>query len=107
MFGIRALINLGLLLLMFSCTVTNNLYVNDPVPAQDKEANFYIGIGTGVRADIDSVNKSGDITFSDDLTMAPNLYFGGQVNVLDQLDLRFTLHLPYIIGGIGLRAGPQ
>ncbi len=107
MFKIRTLINLGILLQMFSCAVTNSLYVNDPVPVQDGGVALYVGIGTGVRADIESVDQDGNINFSDDITMAPNLYFGGQVNLVDKLDLRFTLHLPYLIGGFGLRAGPQ
>lgn len=107
MYGIRTSISLGLLLVVFSCAVTNNLYVNDPVSVQDEGANIYIGIGTGVRAEIDSVDQNGNISFSNDLTMAPNIYFGGQFNLVNNLDLRFTLHLPYLIGGFGLRAGPQ
>jgi hypothetical protein len=104
MFKIRNLINLGLLLLMFSCAVTNSLYVNDPVP---EGANLYVGIGTGVRAGIESVDQDGNINFSDDIDMAPNVYAGGQLNLVDKLDLRLAIHLPYLIGGFGLRAGPQ
>jgi len=74
MLKIRNLINLGTLLLMFSCAVTNSLYVNDPVPVQDVGPNFYVGIGTGVRAGIESVDQDGNINFSDDITMAPNVY---------------------------------
>ena len=107
MLRIRTFINLSLLLLLSSCAVTNNLYVNDPVSVEDDGANFYLGIGTGIRADIDSVDQDGNIIFSDDIIMAPSLCFGGQINLVDKLDLRFVAHLPYIVGGFGLRAGPQ
>ena len=107
MFAIRDLINLGFVLLMFSCTVTNNLYVNDPVPTIKGEGQVYLGIGTGVRADIESVDQNGNINFSDDITLAPNLYLGAQGRIIDKLEYRVTMHLPYIIGGFGLRAGPQ
>ena len=99
--------SLSCLLLLFSCAVTNNLYVNDPVPTQNGEASLYLGVGTGVRAEIESVDPDGTINFSDEVSMAPNFYFGGQLNVVDKLGLRFSMHLPYLIGGFGLRAGPQ
>ena len=107
MIKISNLIILGTLFLMFSCAVTNSLYINDPVSARDEGMTLYAGIGTGVRADIESVDQDGNIRFSDDITMAPNVYGGGQVNLVDKLDLRLSLHLPYLIGGFGLRAGPQ
>jgi len=104
---LRGIMNLSLILLLFSCTVTNNLYFNDPVPTKQGEGHAYLGLGTGVRADIESVGLNGDITFSDDLTLAPNFYFGAQTRIIDNLDLRLSLSLPYIVGGIGLRLGPQ
>lgn len=104
---IRTFIILSSLLLLSSCAVMNNLYVNDPVSVEDDGANVYLGIGTGIRADVDSVDQNGNISFSDDLIMAPSLCIGGQINLVDKLDLRVVVHLPYIIGGFGLRTGPQ
>lgn len=80
MLKIRTFITLGWLMLLCSCAVTNNLYVNDPVSTQDGEANLYLGIGTGIRADIDSVDQDGNISFSNEVIMAPSLCIGGQVN---------------------------
>ena len=97
----------ALALLGTSCAVTNNLYVNDPIPVARGEGNLYLGVGTGARAKIDSVDSSGNVSFANDLTLAPNLFFGGQVSLIDNLDLRFSVHLPYIIGGFGARLGPQ
>lgn len=105
--AIRRLIDLGFVLLIFSCTVTNNLYVNDPVPTKKGEGQVYLGLGTGVRAEIESVDDNGNINFSDDLTLAPNLSVGAQGRIIDNLDFRIAMHLPYIIGGFGLRAGAQ
>ena len=104
---IKTFINLSLLLLLSSCAVMNNLYVNDPVSVEDGDANLYLGIGTGIRADIDSVDQDGNIIFSDDIIMAYSLCLGGQINLVDKLDLRVMAHLPYIVAGFGLRAGPQ
>jgi len=95
------------ILFLSSCVVTNNLYVNDPVPVQKGNGYFYLGIGTGVRAEIDSVSENGDIAFSNEVSMAPNLNFGGQFRLVDNLDLRIAAHLPYILGGFGARVGPQ
>lgn len=92
---------------LFSCTVTNSVYINDPVSLSKGELIGHGGIGTGSKAKVDSVADNGDITFSNDLQMAPNLFIGGRYGITDQLDLRFDLHLPYIIGGIGLRTGIQ
>lgn len=85
----------------------NNLYVNDPVSVEDDGANVYLGIGTGIRAEIDSVDQNGNISFSDDIIMAYSLCIGAQFNLVDKLDLRVLAHLPYIVAGFGLRAGPQ
>ncbi len=94
-------------ILISSCTVTNNLYVNDPVPQGRGNSYLYVGLGTGLSPDIDSTSVNGDIHFSDKLILAPNFCFGGQVGLGDQLDLRFDLHLPYVITGIGLHGGIQ
>jgi len=98
---------LFVIFLLSSCTVTNNLYVNDPVSVQKDNADSYVGIGTGVKASIDSVSANGDIAFSNELTMAPNLCFGSQIGLIHNLDLRAAVHLPYILGGFGARLGPQ
>jgi hypothetical protein len=90
-----------------SCVVTNNLYINDPLPVQDIGQEFYWGVGTGTKPKVESVDMDGKINFSNDLEMAPNFYLGGQVKLIDKLDLRFSMHLPYVIAGFGLRAGPQ
>lgn len=90
-----------------SCAVTNNLYVYDPVPIQKDENKFYVGIGSGTEPVIDSSKVGGPVYFSNKISMAPILSVGGQVRILDNLDCRFAIHFPYIIGGIGLRAGGQ
>lgn len=85
----------------------NNLYVNDPVSSQKGDADVYLGIGTGVKAKIDSVSANQDIAFSNKVNMAPNLCIGSQIGLTSNLDLRAAINLPYIIGGFGLRLGPQ
>lgn len=90
-----------------SCTVTNNIYINDPVPVSKGNIDIQIGIGTGHKAKTDSVADNGDIYFSDKLELAPTIFTSGQYGITDQLNLRYSLHLPYIVGGIGLRAGIQ
>jgi hypothetical protein len=103
----KTLVYLLAMLSLSACTVTNSLYVNDPEPVQKGAERFYLGIGTGVRAKVDSVDNNGNISFSNEITLAPNLFFGGQVAIKDNLNLRFAVHLPYIIGGFGARVGPQ
>ena len=95
------------ILFLSSCAVTNNLYVNDPVPVQKGNNYFYLGVGTGVEAKIDSVSANGDIAFSNELKMVPNLNFGGQFGLVHNLDLRLAVHLPNFLGGFGARLGPQ
>lgn len=68
----------------------------------------YLGIGTGVEAKIDSISKNtGEINFSDKISTAPVLSFGGQFGITNQTDARIAVHLPKIIGGLGIRAGLQ
>ena len=94
-------------LLLGSCTVVNNLYINDPACIGRGKAEFYAGIGSGMTPEIDSVTVDGDVIFSDRLEQAVNLCLGGQLGLYDKLDLRFAMHLPRIVGGFGLRLGPQ
>jgi hypothetical protein len=68
----------------------------------------YLGLGTGVKSKIDSINNAtGEISFANKISNAPILSAGGQWGVSDQTDVRFALHLPYVLGGVGLRAGLQ
>lgn len=91
-----------------SCTVTNNLYVNNPNPLGKGNSEGYLGIGTGVKAKIDSMNiTSGKISFSNKISKAPILSVGGQFGLSNKTDIRFALHFPYAIGGTGIRAGIQ
>lgn len=90
-----------------SCTVTNNLYVNDPEPLEEGEGQVYAGLSTGVAPRVDSVAADGHIFFSGKYSMAPVLSVGGAVNIKNGLQFRGSIHLPYIIGGIGLKGGVQ
>lgn len=102
--------NLTILLvsgLFISCTVTNNLYINDPVSLRKGKGDFYCGAGTGQKPKIDSISDEGDISFTNKLNIAPIISIGGQYGITDQLDLRYAVHLPYIVGGFGLRVGTQ
>lgn len=90
-----------------SCTVTNSIYVNDPVPLPKGKMEMHLGGGTGHKAKVDSVANNGNIAFSRELEIAPILFTSGQYGITDQLNARFSLHLPYIIGGFGLRGGIQ
>ena len=92
---------------LISCTVTNNLYVNDPVPAGKGMYRAYIGGGTGLEPEIDSVTDEGDIFFSEKVQMAPIVAAGGDLGINDRLTLRCAVHLPYAFGGFGLRLGVQ
>jgi hypothetical protein len=40
---------------VMSCTVTNNLYVNNPTPLGKERGEIYAGIGTGVTPKVDSI----------------------------------------------------
>ena len=95
-------------LFMVSCTVTNNLYLNNPVPMGKGNAEIYLGIGTGVVAKIDSISLgNGTVNFSNKISNAPILSLGSQIGLSKQTDLRIAIHLPWIIGGFGFRAGIQ
>lgn len=96
------------LLSMFSCTATNNLYVNNPVPMGKGNAELYLGLGTGVVAKIDSISLgNGAVNFSNRISNAPILSLGSQIGLSKQTDLRIAIHFPWIVGGFGFRAGIQ
>ena len=80
---------LFVLSILSSCTVLNNLYVADPKPIPD------------------DVDTDGNISFSGDLTWAPNVVIGGQYGVGEQFNLRFAMHFASIFGGAGARVGGQ
>jgi hypothetical protein len=93
--------------MLFSCTVSNNLYVNNPVPTGKGNIQLYLGGGTGQKPEIDSTSDDGTIYSSGNISTAPILAIGGQYGINNQLDMRFAIHLPYVVGGFGLRAGAQ
>jgi hypothetical protein len=95
------------LMLATSCTVVNNLYVNDPVPLEKDSIRTYIGLGSGFVPKIDSISENGTVYHQNKLKLAPNLCFGGQIGLGNQTDLRLAVNLPYIITGFGIRAGVQ
>jgi hypothetical protein len=90
-----------------SCTVVNNFYVNDPVPVEKDSVIAYIGLGSGFVPIIDSISTNGTVHNSNKLELAPNLCINGQYGLRKQTNLRFAIHLPYIVTGIGVRAGIQ
>lgn len=90
-----------------SCTVTNNLYYNDPTAVGKGEGDFYLGISSGLMPDMDDIDDSGNITYTGDFTWAPNLAIGGQYGFYDRFGARFAMHFASIIGGAGVRIGPQ
>lgn len=95
------------ILLLTSCIATNNMYVNNPVSLEKGDADPYIAISTGLEARLDST-QVGDIYETDYKTViAPVLSIGGQIGLGKQFDLRAAFHLPYLLGGAGLRIGSQ
>ena len=93
--------------LTVSCTVTNNLYINDPEPIQKGDGQVNAGLSTGIVPLIDSVNLNGSIFFSNKYSSAPVLSMGAQGRINDGLQYRFAIHLPYIVGGFGIKGGVQ
>lgn len=90
-----------------SCTVTNNMYLNDPEPCGRGKVDLYAGIGTGMQVKLDSVYDQGYYTTSYRTTIAPSASLGTQFGVTNQCDVRVSIHFPYIIGGFGIHAGVQ
>ena len=65
--------------------VTNNLYVNDPVPQGKGHGQAYFAVGTGLQAKIDSVSAGTlTINYSDKISTAPILSVGGQIGISKQ-----------------------
>jgi hypothetical protein len=95
-----------LLLFSVSCTVTNNMYVNDPVPVTKNQVEAYGGFGMGLQPRIDSVSDIGEV-FSSSLQRSYNLVFGGRGGITHRFTLGGNLHFPQIIGGIGINLRPQ
>ncbi len=95
------------LAVLCACSVTDNLYVNNPVPAGKGNYEVFGGIGTGIRAKTDSVSDNGNIYASGKTVLAPVLSIGAQAGLLKHMDLRAALYLPYVIGGVGGRIGTQ
>lgn len=96
------------LFLLSSCAVSNNMYVHDAIPAGKKEFKGSIGIGTGIMPKIDSMNSmSGQVYFNDKITFSPILSGNFQGGLGNTTDWRCSIHLPFILGGFGLRLGLQ
>lgn len=93
-------------LLLVSCTVTNNLYVNDPSPLPKGKSELYGGIGMGLKPRIDSVSANGEV-FSNDFRRSYSLLFGGRYGVNHFFTISGGIHLPEIVGGIGGNIRPQ
>lgn len=90
-----------------SCTVLNNMYLNDPLPIGKDNLEFHLGAGTGLTPVVDVDPNNGDIKYSGAFEIAPILAFGGRYGTGEKLDLRIHAHFPYALGGFGLRAGVQ
>lgn len=88
------------IVLLSACTVTNNLYINDPVPLKKSDYELYGGIGMGLTPRIDSVSEIGEV-FSHSLRTSYNLVMGGKVGVSNLVGLQLGIHLPEIVGGAG------
>lgn len=97
-----------ILILLFSasCTVTNNMYVNDPVPVSKNQVEAYAGIGMGLQPRIDYVSEEGEV-FSSSLQRSYNLVAGGRGGITHRFTLGGSIHLPEVVGGFGLNLRPQ
>lgn len=102
--GLVALI--AALLMGASCTVTNNLYVNDPFPLQKSDYELYGGFGIGLKPKIDSVSAGGEV-FSSGFKNSYSINFGTRYGVSEIFDIGLAFHLPEIAGGIGAVVKPQ
>lgn len=89
-----------------SCTVTNNLYVNNPSPLPKGDAELYAGIGTGLQPKIDSISAIGEV-FSNGLKGSYNLVVGTRIGVTNLMNLVLNFHFPEIVGGVGANIRPQ
>jgi hypothetical protein len=104
---LESLLLLAFMLGLFSaCTVTNNLYVNNPVPLTKGNYEVYGGLGLGLKPQIDSITNSGEV-FSHDFRTSYYLVFGGRYAFTDQFNVSGSMHLPEILGGFGANIRPQ
>jgi hypothetical protein len=92
--------------LFSSCTVTNNLYVNNPVPLTKSDYEVYGGFGLGLKPKIDSITSSGEV-YSHDFRTSYSLVTGGRYAFTDHFNLGGSIHLPEILGGFGVNIRPQ
>ena len=93
--------------ILFSCSVTNNLYLHDANPMAKGESSGYVGVSTGLKASIDSISDDGEIHFTGKFNESVNLNLGTQGGIGHNTNVRGALHIPNFIGGIGLRGGIQ
>lgn len=98
--------NLALAALVASCTVTNNLYINNPSPLPKGDAELYAGIGTGLQPKIDSIADNGEV-FSNKLKGSYNLVVGTRIGITNLMNLMLHFHFPEIVGGVGVNIRPQ
>jgi hypothetical protein len=90
-----------------SCSVTNNLYLHNANPYEVGEGKAYVAMSSGLQAKIDSVDYDDKIHYSERFNSNLNLNFGADYGIAKNLSIRGAIHLPYIIGGFGLRGGLQ
>lgn len=84
------------------------MYMHDAIPAGRKEYKGSFGIGTGIMPKIDSVNSlNGQVFFNNKMALSPILSANFQFGLSNTTDLRFSFHLPFILGGFGIRLGLQ
>lgn len=95
------------IVILACCTVTNNMYVNNATPQKKGESEGYFGVGTGFQPKIDSTPYDSLIYYNDKIKQSLILYFGGQYGLTDNLNVRLAVHLPKIVGGLGIRLGLQ
>ncbi len=102
-------VHLGVLvfsLLIESCAVTNNMYVNDPFPLPKTDFELYGGAGMGMKPKIDSVSSSGEV-FSNEIRQTLNLVFGGRYGINNIWGIGLGFHLPEVVGGVGANLKTQ
>ncbi|MFZ4545673.1 MAG: hypothetical protein ACOYOA_16610 [Saprospiraceae bacterium] len=99
------LILLVLLISISSCVVTNNLYVNDPLPLGKREYTSFAGFGTGI------MYSGNDATIRQDFKIkylpTPIMAVGIRLGIAPKTNFNFNCHLPVSFGGIGMNVGLQ
>jgi len=104
------ILKICLVLLIFtsiSCSVQNNLYLNNPAPLDKGESEGFFAISTGIQPKVDSSDAQGLIVYNNKFRLAPNLHIGGRFRLADKFTLGAQAHFPYIVGGFGLDVRPQ